>query len=185
MRMWQKKETNQDSRSLMINLILAMTEDYTIGNDNSLPWKIKEEMQYFVQITTGNAVLMGRKTFESIGKPLSSRLNIILTRDQKWTKKTKLKYPQLEITNDLDKVIQKFINKPEKLFIIGGKEVFYQTYPYADQLYISVIKERHQGNVKLDFFQKMIKDFLLTEKKEFPQFVAKTYYKNQENNAES
>lgn len=59
-----------------------MTEDYIIGQNNSLPWKINEEMQYFIQTTKGHAVLMGRKTFESIGHPLIKRHNIILTRNQ-------------------------------------------------------------------------------------------------------
>ena len=161
----------------MINLIWAMTENYIIGQDNSLPWKIKEEMQYFTQTTQGHTILMGRKTFESIGRPLPKRDNIVLTANQKWAKITKLKYPQLVIENNLSLVIQQFTNKSEQLFIIGGREIFYQTYPFADQLFISIIKKRYPGNIKLDFFSELIKDFQLKEQKEFPQFVAKIYVK--------
>ena len=161
----------------MINLIWAMTENYIIGQDNSLPWKIKEEMQYFTQTTQGHTILMGRKTFESIGKPLPKRVNIVLTANQKWAKITKLKYPQLVIENNLSLVIQQFTNKSEQLFIIGGREIFYQTYPFADHLFISIIKKRYPGNIKLDFFPELIKDFQLKEQKEFPQFVAKIYVK--------
>ncbi|CAH1765139.1 4440_t:CDS:2 [Entrophospora sp. SA101] len=128
-------------------------------------------MQYFAQITQGHAILMGRKTFESIGKPLSKRHNIILTKNQEWAKKMKLKHPQLVIENNLSLTIQQFTNKPERLFIIGGKEIFYQTYSFADQLFISLIKKKYPGNIKLDFFPTIIKDFQLKEQKEFPQFV--------------
>ena len=161
----------------MINLIWAMTEDYIIGQNNSLPWKIKEEMQYFTQTTQGHTILMGRKTFESIGKPLLKRHNIVLTANQKWAKMTKLKFPQLVVENNLSLVIQQFTNKPEQLFIIGGREVFCQTYPFAEQLFVSIIKEKYPGNIKLDFFPELIKDFQLKERKGFPQFVAEIYVK--------
>jgi len=134
-------------------------------------------MQYFTQTTQGHTVLMGRKTFESVGKPLSKRHNIILTRNQEWAKKIKLKHPQLVIKNNLSLIIQQFTSKPEQLFIIGGKEIFYQTYSFADQLFISVIKEKYSGNIKLDFFPTLIKDFQSKEQKEFSQFVAKIYVK--------
>lgn len=77
------------------------------------------------------------------------------------------------------KIIQRFTNSPAQLFIIGGKEIFYQTYPYADQLHISVIKEKYPGNVKLDFFAEMIKDFRLVEEQEFLQFLTRVYIRKQ------
>jgi len=88
---------------------------------------------------------------------------------------TKLKFPQLVVENNLSLVIQQFTNKPEQLFIIGGREVFCQTYPFAEQLFVSIIKEKYPGNIKLDFFPELIKDFQLKEQKEFPQFAAKIY----------
>src|SRR5256885_10048282 len=109
-------------------------------------------MQYFAQTTQGHTILMGRKTFESIGKPLPKRINIVLTKNREWTEKIKLKYPQLVIENNLSLIIQQYTNQPEQLFIIGGREIFYQTYPFANQLFISVIKEKYPGNIKLDFF---------------------------------
>ena len=81
------------------------------------------------------------------------------------------------IESNLSSIIQQFSNKHEQLFIIGGKEIFYQTYLFANQLYISIIKERYLGNVKLDFFPKMIKNFQLKEQKEFSQFIVKIYVK--------
>ncbi|RHZ36843.1 dihydrofolate reductase [endosymbiont GvMRE of Glomus versiforme] len=161
----------------MINLIWAMTEEYIIGQDNSLPWKIKEEMQHFAKTTRGHIILMGRKTFESIGKPLPGRHNIVLTKNQEWAKEIKLKYPQLTIENNLASTIQQFSNKSEQLFIIGGKEIFYQTYPFADQLCVSVVKKKYPGNIKLDFFPEMVKNFQLKENKKFSQFIVKIFAK--------
>jgi dihydrofolate reductase len=88
------------------------------------------------------------------------------------------KYPGLEARDDLSAIIQSFSNSSQHLFVIGGKEIFYQTYFYADRLYISVIKEKYQGNVKLDFFPEMIKDFRLIKEQEFPQFLTRVYVKN-------
>ena len=79
------------------------------------------------------------------------------------------------IKNNLSLVIQQFINKPEQLFIIGGREIFCQTHPFAEQLFVSIIKEKYPGNIKLDFFPELIKDFQLKERKGFPQFVAEIY----------
>jgi len=88
------------------------------------------------------------------------------------------KYPGLEVRDNLSAIIQSFSNSPQQLFVIGGKEIFYQTYFYADRLYISVIKAKYQGNVKLDFFPEMIKDFRLIKEQEFPQFLTRVYVKN-------
>jgi len=161
----------------MINLVWAMTKDYVIGQNNSLPWKIKAEMQHFTNLTKHHTVLMGRKTFESIGSPLKERHNVVLTRNQQWAEKNKIKYPQLEITKNWKETVSKFFNKDEQLFIIGGKEIFYQTYCFADKLYISMIKENYPGNVKLDLFSQMIKNFELVEKNEFLHFTVEIYQK--------
>ncbi|CAJ0747030.1 12934_t:CDS:2 [Entrophospora sp. SA101] len=113
----------------------------------------------------------------SNGAIFSMSLVVILATTKKnirTTIKTKLKYPQLVIENNLVPIIQQFANQPEQLFIIGGREIFYQTYPFADQLYISVIKEKYSGNIKLDFFPELIKDFQLREQKEFSQFMLTT-----------
>jgi len=77
----------------------------------------------------------------------------------------------------LPAVIRRFANLPQQLFIIGGKEVFFQTYLYADQLYISVIKGNYQGNVKLDFFPEIIKGFYLAKEQNLSQFLTRLYKK--------
>src|SRR5436305_5262373 len=103
-----------------------MTTSYLVGKDNELPWKIPEEMKYFSQITFGNIVLMGSKTFESIGKPLKNRYNIVITK-----KPEKYKHWQeknLIFATNLSEILRSYKNNPDKhIFVIGGREIYQQT----------------------------------------------------------
>src|SRR5947208_13642357 len=104
-----------------------MDRNYLIGKDNKLPWKIRSEMKYFSQITFGNAVLMGAKTFESIGKPLKNRLNIVITRNKE--KYENWKEKNLIFASNLREILEPYKNNPNKhIFVIGGLEIFQQTY---------------------------------------------------------
>lgn len=135
----------------MIILIFAMTRYYVIGYNEHLPWKIKEELQLFRYFTIKNTILMGRKTFQGIGKLLPNRVNLILTKNKKTWLKSNFPKKQQETQNnwkiidDLKSCLTTFSQK--KLFIIGGANVFQQTFPYADYLYVSIIKKPYFGNV--------------------------------------
>ena len=128
----------------MINIIAAMTKTGIIGKDNQLPWRIPDEMKHFKNTTTGCTVIMGRKTFDSIGKPLPNRNNIVLGP------------PDLIIigatvcssVEDALLIAQTF-NK--EIFIIGGAHTYAQFLPYAQRLFISYIKHDYEGDV---FFPK-------------------------------
>ncbi|MCE8163061.1 MAG: dihydrofolate reductase [Candidatus Moeniiplasma glomeromycotorum] len=171
----------------MINLIWAMDENYLIGKDNKLPWKIPAEIKYFSQITFGNPVLMDSKTFESIGRPLKTRHNIVVTRHkekyQNWKEKN------LIFTGNLNQVLKPYKNNStENIFIIGGREIYQQTYFYADFYYVSVVKGTYEGNVYFPFLdweknkkqedyslEKLFKDCKLIKKEEFSGFTAYVY----------
>ena len=149
-----------------------MDKKYLIGKDNSLPWKVPEEMKYFSQITSGNTVLMGAKTFESIGKPLKNRFNIVITRNkekyQNWREKN------LVFTDKLEESLRPYKDNPDKnIFVIGGREIYFQTYFYANFYYVSVVKGDYEGDVFFPFSNwgkgKLIK------KEEFPDFTAYVY----------
>jgi dihydrofolate reductase len=142
-------------------------------------------MKYFSQITSGNTVLMGAKTFESIGKPLKNRYNIVVTRREKkyqnWQDKS------LVFTSNLKGVLEPYKSNPNKhIFIIGGREIYQQTYLYADYYYVSIIKREHKGNVFFPFEElKKQKGFLpwnegeLEKKKEYSKFTIYIYNKTQ------
>jgi len=173
----------------MINLIWAMDRNYLIGKDNKLPWKIPAEMKYFSQITSGSKVLMGSKTFESIGKPLKNRCNIVVTRSKEKYKNWQEK--NLVFTDNWKEVLKPHKNNPyEHIFVIGGREIYQLTYPYADYYYISIVKGTYEGNIKFPFpnckgneklksylLEELFKDFKLIKKEKFPDFTTYIYKK--------
>ncbi len=137
----------------MINVIVAMSQNRVIGRDNQLPWKIKEDMARFKQLTTGNVVVMGRKTYESIGKALPNRINIVLSKDENFNPKDAI------IFNDTEKCIE-FCKKLKGIdvFIIGGQQIYEQTLKYAQRLYITQIKEEIEGDAYFPDFLNSNKD---------------------------
>lgn len=120
----------------MISLIACMSKNYVIGNDNRLIWHLPEDLKHFKTITSGHAVVMGRKTYESIGKPLVDRKNYILT------KNTDYKASGCIIVNSIRDVID--LN--EKIFIIGGSEIYNLFLPFANKIYLTIINENFVGD---------------------------------------
>jgi len=127
---------------MKISLIVAVAENNVIGKDNDLPWKLPDDMKFFVQTTKGHHILMGRKNLESFGKLLPNRTNIVLTRD------TTFQFEGAEIFHDLTAAIQ-FAkdNGEEELMIIGGGEIYKQSLPLADRVYLTRVHAEIEGDV--------------------------------------
>lgn len=123
-------------------MIVAIAENKVMGQNNKLPWDIPEDLEYFRKTTAGHAVVMGRKTHESIGRPLPKRPNIIVTRDV-----TKA-YPGCIVVNSLEAGIAKAREvEQEEIFVIGGAELFKQAMPIADRLYLTVVHAQVDGDI--------------------------------------
>jgi len=125
----------------MISLIWAMDTNRLIGAKNRMPWGLKDlpaDMAWFRQHTLEKPVLMGRKTFESIGKPLPQRRNIILSRQQD------LKIEGCEVIHSFDEALDMF--KKEELMVMGGSEIYSLAMPYAQRLYCTHIQETFTGD---------------------------------------
>ena len=120
---------------MTLSLIVAMTEAGVIGRDNQLPWHIPEDLKRFKALTTGHPILMGRKTFESIGRPLPGRTNIVVTRNPDWRAEGALAVPGFE------EAIQAASRAPggEEIFAIGGAAIFREAWPRAERLYLTLI----------------------------------------------
>jgi dihydrofolate reductase len=121
----------------MITLIAACSKNRAIGKENKLIWHVPGDLKRFKELTSGHTVLMGRKTFESIGKPLPNRRNVILTRDKTFTADGCLIY------HNLKEVLELFKND---LFIIGGEEIYRQTIGYADYIDLTFIHKEYEGD---------------------------------------
>lgn len=120
-------------------LIVAMAKNRVIGLNNSIPWHIPEEVQFFKRSTMGHAMIMGRKTFESIGRVLPGRLNVVLTRDRNWH------FPGCQVASDLIAGIV-CCKGYQKIFVIGGSGLFAEAMDRADTILLSVLDREYEGD---------------------------------------
>lgn len=135
-----------------LSLIVAMDKNGLIGKDNSLPWSLPADLKYFRETTSGHPVVMGRKTFESIGRPLPNRLNIILTRTPAFQAEG------CTVISSVDKVLEQ--SQSEEVFIIGGKQVYHLFLPFVQRVYLTRIDEEFEGDTHL---QLDLSDFKLVK----------------------
>ena len=130
----------------MLSLIVAVAQNNAIGRNNELLWHISEDLKYFKSTTTGHPVIMGRKTYESIGRPLPGRRNIVVTRGM--IPAPEIKNPQttsFEVANNLSEIISVAKNSENEFFVMGGGELYKQTFNSADKLYITKIYAEAEG----------------------------------------
>ena len=147
----------------MVKIIVATSKNRIIGNDNKLIWKLSSDLKRFKELTTGNPVVMGRKTFESIGKPLPNRRNIIITRNENY------EVDGCEIVSSLEEA---FLLTNNDCFIIGGGEIYKQSIEVADKIYLTLVDCEVNGDTffpDIDSTWKKIsrKDFESDEKNEY------------------
>jgi dihydrofolate reductase len=121
----------------MISIIVAMSENRVIGNNNSLIWKLPNDLKRFKSITSGSAVVMGRKTYESIGRPLPNRRNIIITRNEDY------EVEGCVMCNSLPEALMLTNND---CFVIGGGEIYRQALPIANKLYLTIVHNTFDGD---------------------------------------
>ena len=125
---------------MKISLIVAMASNRVIGNNNVMPWHLSADLKKFKQITMGSPILMGRKTFESIGRPLPGRINIILTRNPEYQQDGCL------VVNDIETAIKKGCENAGEIFVIGGADLYDAMLPVADALYLTIINKAFEGD---------------------------------------
>lgn len=118
---------------MKINLIVAVDEKNGIGKGNQLPWHLPADLLHFKKLTTGFPIIMGRKTFDSIGKVLPNRRNIVISRQPS------LEVPGAEVTGSLQGALE-LCREENDIFIIGGAQIFEQALPLADCIYLTVIQ---------------------------------------------
>ena len=134
----------------MLSLIVAIAQNNVIGKDNKLIWHISEDLKRFKSITSGNTMLMGRKTFESLPGILPNRKHVIITRDDKYA----VDSDQVDIISDLDSFIKNHENSEEEIFVICGAEIYKQLLPHCKKLYLTKVHESFEGDThfpEIDF----------------------------------
>lgn len=129
-----------NKNDMKVNLIFAMSKNRVIGVNNQLPWHIPGDLKRFKQITQGHAVVMGRKTFESIGRPLPKRRNIVISRNPLFAAAGVEVFPSLESA-------LKNLSGELEVFVIGGAQIFKEALALAHRIYMTVIKRDYDGDV--------------------------------------
>ena len=132
---------------MIISIITAMDKNQLIGKDNALPWKIPADLQFFKKVTMSKPIIMGRKTFESIGRPLPGRQNIVITRDESYTA------DGCDVVYSIDDAIS-LAGDIDEVMVIGGANIYQQFLEKCDRLYLSRVLGEFEGDAwfpEIDF----------------------------------
>jgi dihydrofolate reductase len=152
--------------------IAAMSENRVIGRGNKIPWHLPEDFKWFKSMTTGQVIVMGRKTFESIGKPLPNRATIVLSRRP-------MPIPGVQVVSALSEI--DVAGDPREIFICGGAQIYEQALPQCSDLYLTLVKGRVDGDA---FFPPFEHQFELVDQiLERDEFVIR-HYRNKVGSAE-
>ncbi|MBT8365817.1 MAG: dihydrofolate reductase [Deltaproteobacteria bacterium] len=124
----------------MISLIVAMASNRVIGDKGEIPWKIPGEQKMFKEFTMGHTMIMGRKTYEAIGRALPGRTNIVITRQSEY------QAPGCKVVHDLDSALEFCSSEEDEAFIIGGGQIYNETISVADRIYLTVLPREVSGD---------------------------------------
>jgi dihydrofolate reductase len=137
---------------MIVSMIAAMAENRVIGKNNDLPWKLPDDMKYFMETTKGHHCIMGRKNYDSIPekfRPLADRTNVVVTRQQNFSA------PGCTVVNSLESALEIAAkNKEPETFVIGGADIYRLGLPYANRLYLTEIKAPVAGDIFFPLFDK-------------------------------
>ena len=126
----------------MLSIIVAVAKNNVIGKDNQLIWHIPEDLKRFKKLTTNHRIIMGRRTFESLGRILPNRKHVILCNDMEMN----IDDENVEILEDIS-MLKEYIESEEENFVIGGATIYKLLMPYANKLYITYINQEFEGDV--------------------------------------
>jgi dihydrofolate reductase len=132
---------------MIISMIAAMANDRIIGDDNQMPWHLPADLQYFKRVTMAKPVVMGRKTFESIGRPLPGRRNIVITRNATY------KAEGIEVVSSPEEALT-LLEGTEEVMVIGGGNIYSQFLPLAERLYLTFIDLTVAGDTQFPDYEK-------------------------------
>lgn len=139
-----------------LSIIVAMSSNRVIGVNNTLPWHISDDLKHFKSLTTGHTIIMGRKTYESIGRPLPNRRNIVISRN------TEASYEGAEVVHSIEDAFSICKNDNE-VFVIGGSNIYEQALSLVDYIYITEIKKSFSGDA---FFPEINKQMWIESSRE-------------------
>ncbi|MGA0805337.1 MAG: dihydrofolate reductase [Pseudohongiellaceae bacterium] len=139
---------------MKIALIVALARNHVIGKYNTMPWHLPEDLRYFKRVTVGKPVIMGRNTYESIGKPLVQRPNIIVSRNSSYTVEGATVVHSLDAALALGADLLRDAGADAELMVIGGAQIYAQALPRADRLYLTEVHAEPAGDASFPCFDR-------------------------------
>ena len=130
---------------MKLSIICAVSQNGVIGRNGGLPWHLSEDLRYFKRVTMGKSIIMGRKTFESIGRPLPGRTSIIVTRNRSYEVENARVVDSLADAFELAENIS-YIDGNDEAFVIGGSELFKEALPLADRMHLTLVHADVEGD---------------------------------------
>ncbi|MDR0779077.1 MAG: dihydrofolate reductase [Pseudomonadales bacterium] len=160
---------------MKIALVVAVAQNRVIGKDNALPWHLPEDLKYFKRITLHKPVIMGRKTYDSIGKPLVGRVNIVVTRNTHYRPPGVLVVNSLESALERSEALLRMQNAPDdsEIAIIGGAQIFADSMALADRLYLTEVHAEVAGDIFFPAFAR--EDWLEVARADHPACAKNPY----------
>ena len=157
-----------------LSIIVAMSKNRVIGKDNKMPWHLSNDLKNFKKITIGKTIVMGRLTYDSIGKPLPERKNIVLSRN--------LMDPDVFIFDNFEEVLN-FTKNEDEVFIIGGQDIYSQTIDKVNKLYLTTIDANIEGDkyfpeIDISKWKKIRSENFSKDQNNTHDFVSELYIKN-------
>ncbi len=157
-----------------LSIIVAMSKNRVIGKDNKMPWHLSSDLKNFKRITIGKTIIMGRLTYDSIGKPLPERKNIVLSRN--------LIDPNVFVFDNFQKVLS-FTKDEDEVFIIGGQDIYSQTIDKVKKLYLTTIDENIEGDkyfpeIDISKWKKISSEKFGKDQYNTHEFISEVYVKN-------
>lgn len=134
------KKEKSPSGDLVVTLIVAISENNAIGKNNQLLWHLPADLKHFKEITSGHPIIMGRKTYDSIGRPLPNRRNLVITRQSDLT------IANVEVVGSIAQAIS-LCNAENEVFVIGGAEIYKQAIAFANKIYLTTVHENYEADV--------------------------------------
>ena len=148
---------------MVLCLIVASTDGGVIGKSNQLPWHLPEDLKYFKEVTLGKTIIMGRKTFESVGRPLPKRRNYVITRQPEF------KPEGVEVFSSLSEALsaaEKSSKSQDEVFIVGGGEIYRESLPLVKRAYVTEIHQAFEGDATFPL-ESVRKEFKVISRKDF------------------
>jgi len=133
---------------MIVSIVVAIAENYAIGKNNQLLWHMPADLKHFKQITSGHTVIMGRRTYDSVGKPLPNRRNIIITRQN-------ISIPGCEVVKSVDEALGLCAGE-EEVFIVGGAEIYKLAMDQSDRIYLTIVHHSFDADTvfpEIDYMQ--------------------------------